>query len=105
MKEDLLRKKIGEIEGTLVDIQEEPMIDGAYNAWALDSVYDEDDEDGGFIGTFIIFKNDDDETILNKIDELAKMNPPMTLEPYSNTKEYQINKIVELSDSDSDYQF
>lgn len=98
MKEDILRKKIGEIEGTLVDIQEESMIDGAYNAWALDSVYDEDDEGEGFIGTFIIFKSDDDEAILNKIDELAKMNPPMTLEPYCTTKEHQINKIVDLSD-------
>lgn len=95
---DILRKKIEEIEGTIVDIQEEPIIDGAYNAWALDSVYDEDDEGEGFIGTFIIFKSDDDEAILNKIDELAKMNPPRTLEPYSLTKEYQLNKIVILSD-------
>lgn len=98
---DILRKKIEEIEGTLVDVQEEPMIDGAYNAFALDSVYDEDDEDDGFIGTFIIFKNNDNDAILNKIDELAKMNPPRTLEPYSLTREYQLNRIVLLSD----YQF
>lgn len=93
---DILRKKIEEIEGTLVDVQEEPMIDGAYNAFALDSVYDEDDEDDGFIGTFIIFKNNDDNAILNKIDELAKIKTPMILESYALTKEYQINKIVFL---------